>query len=152
MQLDFVLALAVLLNLATTYLPAYLRSPSSTQMATAPVTLIGFPTSTCTRRVAVVLKEKNIPYEFVTVDLTKGEQKDGQYLATKQPFGQVPVLQVRYSLALSDFMSLASTVFHIPGREFHDLRESCDCKIPGCEIRSSGHAAGPLFRRPGGSR
>ncbi|TFY56552.1 hypothetical protein EVG20_g8883 [Dentipellis fragilis] len=53
--------------------------------------LHGFPLSTCTRRVAVVAKEKNVPYELVVVDLLKGEQKSAAFLA-KQPFGQVPYI------------------------------------------------------------
>ncbi|KAF9809006.1 hypothetical protein IEO21_07631 [Rhodonia placenta] len=53
--------------------------------------LYGFPSSTCTRRVAVVLKEKNIPYELVPVDLTKNEQKNPEFVKN-QPFGQVPYI------------------------------------------------------------
>ncbi|OBZ67186.1 hypothetical protein A0H81_12786 [Grifola frondosa] len=55
------------------------------------IKLYGFPASTCTRRVAVVLKEKNVPYEFVGVDRTSSEHKSENYLA-KQPFGQVPYI------------------------------------------------------------
>ncbi|KAF9236274.1 glutathione S-transferase [Melanogaster broomeanus] len=53
--------------------------------------LYGFPTSTCTLRVAVVLKEKNVPFEFHMVDLTKGEHKAPAFVAN-QPFGQVPYI------------------------------------------------------------
>ncbi|OSX62329.1 hypothetical protein POSPLADRAFT_1040015 [Postia placenta MAD-698-R-SB12] len=53
--------------------------------------LHGFPLSTCTRRVALVLKEKNVPYKLVPVDLTKNENKSPSYLAN-QPFGQVPYI------------------------------------------------------------
>ena len=53
--------------------------------------LYGMPGSTCTRRVATVLKEKNVPYELVLVDLSKGEHKAAAFVA-KQPFGQVPYL------------------------------------------------------------
>ncbi|KAJ7663157.1 glutathione S-transferase [Mycena polygramma] len=41
--------------------------------------------------VAVTLAEKNIPFEFVSVDLAGGEHKSAGYMAM-QPFGQVPVL------------------------------------------------------------
>jgi glutathione S-transferase len=55
------------------------------------LTLVGSPISTCTKRVATVLKETNTPFKFVPVDLMKGEQKAPEFLA-KQPFGQVPYL------------------------------------------------------------
>ncbi|KAJ6577052.1 glutathione S-transferase [Mycena vulgaris] len=47
--------------------------------------------STCTLRVAVVLAEKKVLYEFVAIDLSKGEHKSPAFLAA-QPFGQVPYL------------------------------------------------------------
>ncbi|TFK45770.1 glutathione S-transferase [Heliocybe sulcata] len=53
--------------------------------------LVGNPYSTCTRRVAVVCKELNIPYELTVIDLSKGEQKSPEFLA-KQPFGQIPYI------------------------------------------------------------
>ncbi|KAJ2928734.1 hypothetical protein H1R20_g8379, partial [Candolleomyces eurysporus] len=53
--------------------------------------LYGWPKSTCTQRVAMVLHEKNVPFEFVMVDLFKGESKTPQYLE-HQPFGQVPYI------------------------------------------------------------
>jgi len=54
--------------------------------------LYGYPLSTCTRRVAVVFKEKNVPYELIVVDLASGAQRSPEYLA-KQPFGQVPYIE-----------------------------------------------------------
>jgi glutathione S-transferase len=53
--------------------------------------LYGVNLSTCTRRVATVLYEKNIPFELITVDIMKGEHKSAEYLK-KQPFGQVPYI------------------------------------------------------------
>ncbi|EGO03797.1 hypothetical protein SERLA73DRAFT_175448 [Serpula lacrymans var. lacrymans S7.3] len=53
--------------------------------------IYGIPLSTCVRRVAVVCKEKNVPYEVVPVDLSKAEHKSASYLE-KQPFGQVPYI------------------------------------------------------------
>jgi glutathione S-transferase len=53
--------------------------------------LYGYHMSTCTRRAAVVLQEKKVPYEFIPVDITKGEHKQPEYLKS-QPFGQVPYL------------------------------------------------------------
>jgi len=53
--------------------------------------LYGSPISTCTIRVQAILYEKNIPFEFVTVDMAKGEHKSPEYLE-KQPYGVVPYL------------------------------------------------------------
>ena len=53
--------------------------------------LYGFHLSTCTRTVATVLHEKNVPFQFIPVDISKGEQKAPEYVA-KQPFGQVPYI------------------------------------------------------------
>ncbi|KAG1879826.1 glutathione S-transferase [Suillus subluteus] len=55
------------------------------------VKLYGFSGSTCTRLVALICKEKDIPYELTSVNLTKGEQKNPSFVAI-QPFGQVPYI------------------------------------------------------------
>ncbi|KAG1781826.1 glutathione S-transferase [Suillus placidus] len=55
------------------------------------IKLYGFPLSTCTRLVALVCKEKNVPYEIISVNLAKGEQKNPSFMAV-QPFGQVPYI------------------------------------------------------------
>ncbi|KAL0574240.1 hypothetical protein V5O48_007711 [Marasmius crinis-equi] len=47
--------------------------------------------STCAQRVATVLFEKQIPYEWHNVDFAKGEHKAPEYIE-KQPFGQVPYI------------------------------------------------------------
>jgi len=60
-------------------------------MAAYKFELHGFPMSTCTRRVALIAKERNIPYELTPVDLTKGEHKHASY-CEHQPFGQVPYI------------------------------------------------------------
>ena len=51
--------------------------------------LYGFPLSTCTKRVAVVLAEKKVPFEFFPVD--RADIKSEEYVK-KQPFGQVPYI------------------------------------------------------------
>ena len=51
----------------------------------------GFPGSTCTRKVLCTLHEKGAAFEFVNVDITKGEQKSAEHLA-RQPFGVVPAI------------------------------------------------------------
>lgn len=58
------------------------------------IKLHGMSMSTCSRRVATVFKELNVPYELVPIDLMSGAQKSPQYLEI-QPFGQVPVLVSR---------------------------------------------------------
>ncbi len=63
----------------------------SSYLATMVLKLYGFDISTCTKRVAVVLHEKKIPFEFHELDFPKKEHKSPEYLA-KQPFGQAPYL------------------------------------------------------------
>ena len=53
--------------------------------------LHGSPISTCTKRVATVLREKNVPFELVAIDFAKGEHKSPGFTA-HQPFGQVPYI------------------------------------------------------------
>ncbi|KAJ7198281.1 glutathione S-transferase [Mycena pura] len=53
--------------------------------------LVGFSMSTCTRRVACVLVEKKVPFEFVPVDVASLAHKSPEY-REKQPFGQVPYI------------------------------------------------------------
>ncbi len=52
----------------------------------------GHPGSTCTRKVLTTLIEKNHPYDFVMVDIMKGQGRTPEHLA-RQPWGQVPVLE-----------------------------------------------------------
>jgi len=54
--------------------------------------LYGYKLSSCTRRVAVVCKELNVPYELIPVDLAKGEQRSPENLV-RQPFGFVPAIE-----------------------------------------------------------
>ena len=54
--------------------------------------LYDFPRSPRVRKVRIVLAEKGLQYEKVTIDLTKGEQKTPEYLAIN-PYGKVPALQ-----------------------------------------------------------
>lgn len=56
------------------------------------ITLYGHPISTCSKRVITVLKEKQIPFDFVTVNFAAGEHKSPEYLKN-QPFGQIPYLK-----------------------------------------------------------
>ncbi|KAJ7166880.1 glutathione S-transferase-like protein, partial [Mycena filopes] len=54
--------------------------------------LYGFRLSSCTRRVAVVCKELNVPYDLIKVDILKGEQRSAEHLA-RQQFGVVPAIE-----------------------------------------------------------
>ena len=53
--------------------------------------LYGLARATCTKRVRVVLEELNVRYEFIVVDILKGEQHDPEYKKI-QPFGQIPYI------------------------------------------------------------
>lgn len=100
--------------------------------------LYGFTSSTCTRLVALVCKEKDIPYELISVNLAKGEQKNPAFMAN-QPFGQVPYI---VSPTLSN-LSL-SYLRDIEGRRwFHSIRVSRDCEISVQETRRPRHGVDP---------
>lgn len=66
-------------------------SSTSSRLATMVLKLYGNPMSTCTKRVAVVLIEKKVPFEVVAIDFSKNEHKSAAFTA-KQPFGQVPYI------------------------------------------------------------
>lgn len=53
--------------------------------------LYGLHASPFVRLVAAVLIEKEVPFELVKLDLSKGEHKTPEYLS-KHPFGQVPCI------------------------------------------------------------
>lgn len=53
--------------------------------------LYGHPISTCTKRVAATLAEKQVPFELIPIDFAKGEHKSAAFIE-KQPFGQVPYI------------------------------------------------------------
>jgi glutathione S-transferase len=56
------------------------------------IKLYDFPMSPRARKPRIVLAEKGLQYEKVTVDITKSEQKKPEYLAIN-PYGKVPALQ-----------------------------------------------------------
>lgn len=60
-------------------------------MAT-PVKLYGPPRSTAVSRALVCLLEKDVHFELIPVNMSKGEHKMPEYLKI-QPFGQVPVFE-----------------------------------------------------------
>ncbi|KZT64429.1 glutathione transferase [Daedalea quercina L-15889] len=71
--------------------------------------LYGAPRSTCTRRVAVVLREKGVPYELVAVDLGTDAHKTAAFLA-RQPFGQVPYIEEDDGFELFESRAIARYV------------------------------------------
>ena len=94
--------------------------------------LYGFPqpTSISVRIVAFVLREKEVPFEFIPIDYSKKEHKSPAYLE-KQPFGQVPyivcdVLWI-YPMARREYPTQCSLrlglVFPPGWWRFHTLRK-----------------------------
>ncbi|KAH8079437.1 glutathione S-transferase [Cristinia sonorae] len=53
------------------------------------IQIYGIPSSTAVRRALIAFEELNVPYELVTIDLYKGEQKTEKSLKS-HPFGRVP--------------------------------------------------------------
>lgn len=73
-----------------------------------------------TSRVLVTILEKELPYEFILIDIAKGDQQNAYYKKL-QPFGKVPVLEddgfVMYeSRAICKY--IARYVLHIPIANF----------------------------------
>lgn len=56
------------------------------------LTVYGNLRSTCTRKVLMTLREKEQHYEFVAIDLAKGEQKSAEHLQ-RHPFGVIPAIK-----------------------------------------------------------
>jgi len=78
--------------------------------------LYGNPVSTCSRRVITALAEINADFKFKKIDLTKGEQKDPEFLKI-QPFGKVPVweeaasFRIFESRAILKHVSFGSSIY-----------------------------------------
>ncbi|KXN81348.1 Glutathione S-transferase 3 [Leucoagaricus sp. SymC.cos] len=53
--------------------------------------LYGSPISPPVKLVATICYEMNVPYEFVPIDLMKGETKSAEHLA-RNPWGKIPVI------------------------------------------------------------
>lgn len=56
------------------------------------LTLYGSKMAICTQRVLILLEELELKYDFVNVDLIKGEQNNKEYLELN-PFGCVPAIK-----------------------------------------------------------
>ena len=70
--------------------------------------LHGGSTTTCTRRVALIAKERNLKYELIPIDFNVAEHKQPPHLK-HQPFGQIPYITVRY---LSFLYPMHSPLMH----------------------------------------
>ena len=57
------------------------------------------------RRVRIFLAEKNIPMEYVQVDIEKGENLSAQIRA-KNPVGKIPILQLDDGVCISEAASI----------------------------------------------
>ena len=63
-------------------------------------------------RVALFLAEKGLDIEFVPVDLLNGEHKDPEFLG-KNPFAEVPVLELDDSTCLSETIAICRYLEHL---------------------------------------
>jgi hypothetical protein len=103
--------------------------------------LFGYPRTTCTPQVAIVLVEKKVPFEFVSIDLTKGQHKAPEYLA-HQPFGQLPYI-VRSPPRFFPLV-LRQLYRNYTGRRCpHPLREPRDMSLDRRQVPQPGHEARP---------
>jgi glutathione S-transferase len=57
--------------------------------------LYGASISSCTRRVMLIAKERNLQYELTPLDFEAEEHKQPPYLQ-HHPFGQIPYISVRH--------------------------------------------------------
>lgn len=55
--------------------------------------VFGNPMSTCTRKVLTTLAEKQVKAELVVIDLGAGGHKAADFVAERQPFGQIPAIE-----------------------------------------------------------
>src|SRR5512145_2617079 len=69
----------------------YVKSCFPARRFTCMIKLYHFPLSMNSRKVRIVLLEKGLEFERVLIDLSKGEQKNPEYLKI-HPYGQVPAL------------------------------------------------------------
>ncbi|KAF5361852.1 hypothetical protein D9756_002057 [Leucocoprinus leucothites] len=53
--------------------------------------IYGHPLSTPSKLVAAICYEKEVPFEFITLDLLKGESRNPEHMA-RNPWGKVPVI------------------------------------------------------------
>ncbi|KAG8741697.1 hypothetical protein FRC10_002570 [Ceratobasidium sp. 414] len=95
------------------------------------VKIYGMSLATCTKRVAAVCNEIGLKYELVTVDLTKGAQKQPEYLDTMQPFGVIPVLEDEDGTKIYESRAIARYLTAKYGKDSGLLPSTDDVKSYG---------------------
>lgn len=89
--------------------------------------------------VALVLAEKQIPFEHIPIEMGTNDNKTPKFIAMN-PWGQVPVIVSPPVIAYI----CRRSAHHVPGRRRrHRLRKPRDLPVPRREIRAPGHAAPP---------
>lgn len=71
--------------------------------------LYGYPGAPNPRKVEIFLAEKAIDYEFVNVNLAKGEQRSEPFLQ-KNLLGKIPVLETDDGQYLNESLPFAATL------------------------------------------
>lgn len=56
------------------------------------LTVYGNEKAACTQKILILLEELNLKYTFESIDLSKNEHKDPEYMKI-QPFGKIPVIK-----------------------------------------------------------
>jgi len=121
----------------------------------APFKLHGAPLSTCTRKVAMIAKERNLPYELVLVDLMVAAHKQPAHLE-HQPFGQIPYIvqddgfELYESRAISRYLAtLGSGTQLIPTepKAYAKFEQAASAEYAQFDPIASGIASEKIFKR-----
>ncbi|KAJ3152118.1 hypothetical protein HDU86_005963 [Geranomyces michiganensis] len=83
-----------------------------------PLRLYGLHTSRCTQIARFAFNEKKVPFQYVRVNVRKGEGKTPEHLA-RHPLGKIPVLEVQgkfyfESIAVCRYIDAISTPSLVP--------------------------------------
>jgi len=117
--------------------------------------LHGATMSTCTQRVLVVAKELGLDVEIVPVNFAAKEHKSQAYLESKQPFGQVPVLEddgffLFESRAIGKYLvakyGKGSTLVPTGIQENAIFEQACSIEVSNFDPYASGVAVEKIFK------
>ncbi|KAH7338988.1 glutathione S-transferase [Rhizoctonia solani] len=97
----------------------------------ATVTIHGHAFATCTKRVMATCNEIGLKYQIITVDIMSGEQKSPEYLATKQPFGVIPVLADKDGTQIYESRAICRYLVAKYGKDAGLLPSQSDLKAYG---------------------